>query len=93
MGWGEVDILAENPRTKERWIVEVRGKRSFACEPVDWLSSTKVDRLKRLAQVLTKKSEVVHRILFVQVHVKETNEQSEGTWIKARITEFEVDNF
>ncbi len=88
--WGEVDILAKDPQTQERWIVEVRGKRDFSREPVDWLSARKIERLRKLAHYLCLKSGVPHQVLFVQVHLKMILEKPEGTVVKASIEEYEV---
>jgi len=85
--------LAEDRLEAERWIVEVRAKRSFSRRPADWLALSKINRLKKMSTFLAAKTERAHRILFVQVLLKKLEQKKDLVHVKVNLDEFEIGDF
>jgi len=90
---GELDLIAECPVTGQKWAVEVRGRKGAKKSPVKWLSRSKIQRLKKLVQVLSVQTRFSYRLLFVQVEIKSVAAPKEfpcGREWKMEITDWEL---
>jgi len=85
---GEVDLVARDPRTGAHWVIEVRGRKSSQYETGWWISFAKVQKLKKLVQLMTIKTKLSYRILFLQIAVVDSKKDPEQ--IEMTIKEFEI---
>lgn len=85
---GEVDLVVEDPQSRSRWIVEVRGRKGTLRRPVWWLSGAKKKRLKLLAQLMAARTGRSHRVLFLEVRILEI--ETRTCRVKAAVEEFEI---
>ena len=85
---GEVDLVARDPQTGARWVVEVRGRKKTSRETDWWISNSKIRKLKMLANLMTAKRGGSYRILFLQIQVIETKKNP--SQVQATIKEFEI---
>jgi hypothetical protein len=85
---GEIDLVAHDPQTGARWVVEVRGRKYTSRKTDWWISHSKIRKLKMLAKLMTAKTGWSYRILFLQIEVVELK-KSPGQ-VRATINEFEI---
>ncbi|NBX75518.1 MAG: hypothetical protein EBQ92_03115 [Proteobacteria bacterium] len=85
---GEIDLVARDPKTGARWVVEVRGRKAPSYETSGWISYAKIQRLKRLANLMAVQARASYRILFLQVEVFESK-KSAGQF-QVMLKEFEI---
>jgi Holliday junction resolvase-like predicted endonuclease len=65
---GEIDLVVQNQRNGQKWVVEVRGRKGKE-QTARWLSRHKIQKLKKLAQILSLKTGHPYRLMFVQVEI------------------------
>ena len=85
---GEIDLVALDPQTGARWVVEVRGRKSTSHETDWWISHAKIRKLKELAHLMSAKSGGSYRIMFLQVEVIQSKKKTGQ--VQAMIKEFEI---
>jgi len=86
---GEVDLVAEDPQTQMRWVVEVRGRQASPQKASKWLPAAKIKRLRNLAHQMARKTHWSYRILFLQVEIRKVACES-FLKLEANIEEFEI---
>ena len=64
--WGEIDILARDPQGV-LVVVEVRGRRGSSYSPVNALTNSKINTLKKLARRVAFQNNSRTRIEFIEI--------------------------
>lgn len=89
--WGEIDLVAEDHASKQRWVIEVRGRIGKDRPPVLWTPYQKFRKIKKMTEWLSFRSQRYHRALFIQAQIVAPIIDSVSSWeVRAVLKEFEL---